>query len=148
MTSEKKTPRPNKLSVIVFSGAFDKVHYALAMASAAQAINIPATLFFTMNAIRALQSDRNGNPGWHDLKPADDLSPAHADAQFAVRGVATFDELLNACRDLGVKFMVCEMGLRAIELSRDDLREDLDFTEGGLVTFYQDAHKHGSMVFV
>ena len=43
--------RPEKLSIVVFSGDFDKIHYALVMASAAAAIDIPATLFFTMGEL-------------------------------------------------------------------------------------------------
>ena len=49
---------PNKqeeeLSIIFFSADFDKIHYALVMASAATAIDITVTLFFTMGASRAL----------------------------------------------------------------------------------------------
>ena len=44
--------RPEKLSLVVFSGDFDKVHYALVMASAAAAIDTPVTLFFTMEGAR------------------------------------------------------------------------------------------------
>ncbi len=45
---------PNKLSIIVYSGQFDKVHYALVMASAAAAVGRPVTMFFTMDACIAL----------------------------------------------------------------------------------------------
>ena len=140
--------RPQKLSLIVYSGAFDKVHYALAMASAAAAVNIPATLFFTMQAIYALKKDAGGVPGWHGLPGGDGREAALIDAEFAQAGVATFAELLGACRDLGVTFMVCEMGLRAVGLSAADLRDDIDYVEGGLVTFYQDTRNGGSMVFI
>ena len=54
MPPDDKAPRPQKLSVIVFSGDYDRVHYALAMASAAAATNRAVTLFFTMAATRAL----------------------------------------------------------------------------------------------
>ena len=43
-----------KLSIILFSGDFDKIHYGLVTASAAAAINIPVTLFFTMAATKSL----------------------------------------------------------------------------------------------
>ena len=49
--------RPTKLSLVLFSGSYDKVHYALAMAAAALASNTPATLFFTMGAARALLAE-------------------------------------------------------------------------------------------
>ncbi len=124
---------PDKLSIIVYSGDFDRVHYALAMAAAAAAIDRPATLFFTMEAIRALAKDGGA---------------AERDAARAARGVATFEELLAACAALDVRFMVCEMGLRAVGLGTSDLRDDIVFEEGGLVTFLNDASASGAMVFI
>ena len=44
-------PAHSRLAIIVFSGDYDRVHYALAMASAAAAVSRPATLFFTMGAL-------------------------------------------------------------------------------------------------
>lgn len=149
MPPDPEADRPNKLSLIINSGDFDKVHYALAMASAAVAINVPATLFFTMEAIRALKkSGAAESPGWHALRAADGRDAAAVDDEFASRGVARFDELLEACRDLGAVFMVCDMGLRAIGLELADLREDIDYSEGGLVTFLNDARADGAMVFI
>ncbi len=115
---------PDKLSIIVHSGEFDRVHYALAMAAAAAAIDRPVTLFFTMEAIRALAKDA----GWRATPRA-----AERDASHAARGVATFEELLAACAELGVRFMVCEMGLRAIGMRAAELRGDVAFEQGGLV---------------
>lgn len=130
--------RPRRLSVVVYSEAADKVHYALAMASAAAAIGIPATLFFTMGATRALAGD-SGTPGWAAMTAGDGRRGAELDADYRARGVAAFEELIEACAALGVRVMVCEMGLRAMEIAREDLRDDLEIAEGGLVTFFSDA---------
>lgn len=130
--------RPRRLSVVVYSEAADKVHYALAMASAAAAINVPATLFFTMGATRALVGD-SGTPGWAEMTAGDGRRGAELDDDYRARGVAAFEELIEACSALGVRVMVCEMGLRATGLAREDLRGDLEIAEGGLVTFFSDA---------
>jgi len=141
--------RPKKLSIVVYSGDFDKVHYALAMASAAVAVNLPATLFFTMEAIRALATEgSDGTPGWHSMRTGAGEAAEQADARFRGRGVATFGELLDACRELGAAFMVCEMGLHAIGMTMDELRGDIAYREGGIVTFLNDAHAEGTVVFV
>jgi peroxiredoxin family protein len=132
--------RPSRLSLIVYSGDADRVHYAFAMASAAAAINIPVTMFFTMGATRVLtRSGADGSPGWSGLTMADGRSGADLDADYRSRGVASFDDLIDACGALGVRFIVCEMGLRAIGLQRSALRDDLALVEGGLVTFYSEA---------
>ena len=63
-------------------------------------------------------------------------------------GVATFEELLSSCAQLGVRFMVCEMGLRAMGLEGEPLRDDIPLEEGGLVTFLSDASKDGAVIFI
>lgn len=140
--------RPDKLSIVVFSGDFDKIHYALVMASAAVAIDIPATLFFTMGASRALLK----TPSWRTL-PAGEIgrdgqNAGDVDDGFKQNTVADFEDLLAACVSLGVKFMVCDMGLRAMGLEGAALRPDVPVQTGGMVTFLNDARAGGQMVFI
>ncbi len=137
---------PDKLSIVVFSGQFDRVHYALVMAAAAAASNRPVTLFFTMGAARALENDQ----GWRRL-PVE--NPALGDAgamddSFKSRNVADFETLLSACVDLGVVVMVCEMGLRALDMDAARLRADVPIDQGGVVTFLADASRDGAMLFI
>lgn len=140
---------PDKLSIIVYSGDYGRVHYALAMASAAAAINRPVTLFFTMGAIRALTKPVKG--GWGALSVTDDTghgTGAAQDAAMAEKGLATFEELLAACVTFKVTIMVCEMGLRAVDLAMADLRSDVPYQEGGIVSFLADASATGATLFI
>ena len=137
---------PDKLSVVIYSGDFDKIHYALAMAAAAAAIGRAVTLFFTMDACRAL-----GTKGvWRALpvSQTEAIDGGEMDDDFKMRGVADFETLLTSCVDMGVVFMVCEMGLRARGLEGMELRGDVPVREGGLVTFLNDASRDGSVLFV
>ena len=126
------------LGIVVFDGRFDRVHYALVMASAAAAIDRPATLFFTGGAVRALRPG-----GWRDL----DGDPDGEAARLAERGVATFAGLLDACRDLGVRFIACELGLRTDGLTADALDPRLGVEIAGMVTLL-DRCRRGQIVFV
>lgn len=129
------------LSLILLSGCFDRVHYALALASAAAALERPVTLFVTLGALRALRAaDHEGRPGWARLPVTPDLATAGCadgaalDARNRARGVAGFEELLEACTSLGVRFVVCEMGLGALGLTDAPLRPDLPIQRGGLAS--------------
>ncbi len=125
-----------RLSIVVHSGAFDRVHYAMVLASAAAAIDREVTLFFTMEGCRA-------------LRPADALGEWAADEEtLRGKGLATLEELLTASAELNVRFLVCELGLRAVDLSLGDLRGDLGIREAGAVTFLNDAGPDAQMVFV
>jgi peroxiredoxin family protein len=135
------TAMAERLSVLLLSGSFDRAHYALSMASTAAALDRPATLFVTLAATRGLLADDGqGRPGWASLPVPAELAGSDAadgaalDARNRTRGVAGFEELLQACVALGVEIMVCEMGLRALDLPATALRQDEPIRAGGLAT--------------
>jgi peroxiredoxin family protein len=134
-----------QISIIVFSGTFDRIHFALATASAAAATNISASLFFTMGAISALSQDQ----GWTTLKHSEKEGyGSHWDHHNKVKGIASFEELLEACVSLEVKFFVCEMGMRSVGLESSRLRTDVPIQKGGLVTFLADVGTDGKVLFI
>lgn len=114
------------LSIIVRSDKYEDAHYALAMASAALAINQPAVLFFTMGGLRALTQPPQ-------------LEDWARDALNRERGVGDFETLLQACIELGARFIVCEMGLRSLAIDRATLRSDVPFTVAGIVTLLEET---------
>jgi len=141
---------PDHLSIIVYSGYFDHIHYALVMASAATAVGRKATLFFTMKAIRALtRSPSDGVQGWSALPLSHGNETARQrEHRFKQEGLGTFEDLFDACQSLGVTFMVCELGLMAEGLTITDLRDDITITAGGAVTFIKQASSNGAMLFI
>jgi peroxiredoxin family protein len=137
------------LNLVLVSDLYERVHYALVMASAAAATNRKVRLFFTMGALKALTRSKADRPGWHDLSPSPGgLGPMDQDRAFAEAGIATFEELLQATVALGGEVMACEMGMRAVGLARDDLRSDIAVAEGGVVTFLEAAEGSGPIIFV
>jgi len=148
-------PKLEKLSIIIHSGYYDKIHYALVMAAAAASIDRPVTLFFTMGACKSLEpSDSSGTPAWRKLPLSEEQksmtsdSGGNRDDFYAAHNIATFEDLLESCIQLGVTFMVCEMGLKAEGLNGLELRNDIPFQEGGAITFLNDAPKDGKVIFI
>ena len=140
---------PQTISIIAFSGDFGRIHYALSMAAAALATNISVTLMFTMGAIRAVAADASGNPQWKNL--TNDDTSTEAGVQDEINqglGIAGFEELLQACNSMGVKFLVCEMGLKSIGLETEHLRQDIPFAPGGLVTFLNSSDTRANILFI
>lgn len=142
--------RGAKLGIIVFSGDYDRVHYALITAAAAAATDRRVTLFFTMDATRALlDTTADGAPGWAALAAGrDGTSATSRDAAHGAKGIATFEELLSACVELGVTFMVCETGLKALDLTAAELRADIPVKPGGVVSLLAAAGPDGAMLFI
>jgi peroxiredoxin family protein len=141
---------PDKLSIVIYDHHYDKVHYALVMASAAAAIGRPVTLFFTMGACEMLRTEsENGEPAWAHMPLSDeDGDGAVRDLFYSRTGIATMEELIEACIALGVKVLVCEMGLRAKGLENSALRPDLTIERSGVVTFLNDASKDGAVILI
>ena len=137
------------LNLVLVSEVYERVHYALVMASAAAATGRKVRLFLSMGALKALTRGTEDRPGWHDLEPSPaGLAPIDQDRAFAEKGIATFEELLQATLALGAEVMVCEMGMRAMNLARHDLRSDIAYTEGGVVGFLEAAEGAGPILFV
>ena len=121
------------LGLILLDGTYERVHYGLAMAASALAVNRPAVLFFTNGALLALA----GRDGWHRLGGNALGQPATAqDSARVAAGVAGLEELLEVCAALGGKFFACEMGLRTMRMQANDLRSDIKIEIAGLVSFY------------
>lgn len=128
---------PPSLSIVLHSGEYERAHYALAMASAAAAIARKTVILFAGEGVASVVAAA----GWLQLDEAPER-----DALFRQRGIAGFEELLGACRDLSVRLIVCETALRAAGLDAAALRTDLTLEVGGIVTLLNAAD--GQLIFV
>ena len=137
-----------RLSLIVFSGDFDRVHYALAMASAAAATDRPVTLFFSGRSLHLfLAHTSDGKPGWAALNYTEiGKSPSERNEELKNSGIGTIEELALACVDLNVSFYRCDMGAKATNLDTSMFRKDIPIQSGGLVSFLSEAEKEGSQI--
>ncbi|HEY7578038.1 MAG TPA: DsrE family protein [Acetobacteraceae bacterium] len=112
---------PDPLGILLLSGAHDRAHYAFVLASGAAALGRRVVLFATNAGCHALLADWSG------------LTDATRDEQVRAAGVAGFAELREASRDIGVRLIICEAGLRAERL---DAGRVLDGVEvAGVATF-------------
>ncbi|MDH3335380.1 MAG: DsrE/DsrF/DrsH-like family protein [Rhodospirillaceae bacterium] len=137
-----------KLSLIVHSPDIGKIHYALVLAAGAAAINKPVTMFFTMGASTVLSKNNGDVAPWHSMPANGFANGLEMDNSLKQRAMADFQTLFQACIDLGVRFMVCEMGLLFAKIEQTDLRDDINIEITGVVTFLNDASKDGSIIFI
>lgn len=103
------------------SGAHDRAHYSFVLASGAAAMGRLVVLFATNKGCHALLDDWSG------------LTNAERDAQIRASGVAGLDELRDAARDMHVRFIACEAGLRAEGLDAGKLWPSVEVA--GVATF-------------
>jgi uncharacterized protein len=121
------------LGILLLSGAHDRAHYAFVLASGAAALGRNVILFATNAGCHALSSDWSG------------LSDASRDSRVRAAGVAGLEELREASRELSVRMIVCEAGLRAEGL---DPRRLMAGVEVAGVTTFLSAVETGQLVAI
>jgi peroxiredoxin family protein len=109
------------LGVLLLSGAHDRAHYAFVVASGAAALGRQVVFFATNNGCQALFADWSG------------LDDAVRDQRVRTAGVAGLEELRAAAREMGVRLIACEAGLRAEGLEAERLMPGVEVA--GVATF-------------
>jgi peroxiredoxin family protein len=109
------------LGILLLSGTHDRAHYAFVLAAGGAAIGRQVVLFATNGGCHALLADWSG------------LSDAARDERVRAAGVAGLEELRDASRELGVRMIACEAGLRVEGISETRLMPGIEVA--GVATF-------------
>jgi peroxiredoxin family protein len=128
-----------KLSIISFSGDFDKLVAAFTLASGAAAIGYEVNIFFTFFGLNVIKQKRNRSftgkgilarffnflLGGIKNVPLSrlnfgGLSPKLMTYMMKKRKVATLDELIKAAIDLEVNLYACEMSINILGFEKVD----------------------------
>ena len=139
----------DKLSIICFSGDFDKAVAAFTMAAGAAAVNREVVLFFTFwgldiirkNPKRAFKGDNiftktfNFLMGGLNKLPLSRLnfggvSPKLMTYLMRKKNVATLPELIESAKALGVKMLACEMAMHILDIKKEDLIDEVEDVVG------------------
>ncbi len=161
---EAKTDKKD-LTLVCFSGDFDKVLAAFVMATGAAATNRKVTIFFTFWGLNVLKKDYgrkmqgkgflaktfNFLMGGRNQLPLSRLnfggvSPHLMSSMMKKHNVATLPELIEAAHALGIRLVACEMALHILELERDDLIEEVEGVVG-VATFLNES-ENAHIIFV
>ena len=132
MPPPRNPPVPSEpLGILLISGDHERAHYAFVVAAGAAALDRPVVLFATNEGCRALLAD------WSRL------AASGRDAAVRSSGVAGLGELRDAAKELGVRMIACEAGLRMAGLDGAPLFAGVEVA--GVATFL-DATKGGQIV--
>jgi peroxiredoxin family protein len=154
----------NKATIVVLSGDMDKVFAAFIMATGAAAAGMDTTLFFTFWGINAIQKgNRTGKGlmgkmlGLINRGGIKRLGPSKFNfggagrwmfkKMMADKGVTSLDELRETAIDLGVHLLACKMSMDVMEITREDL---IDEVEGvvGVARMTKDAAESKIQLFI
>jgi peroxiredoxin family protein len=161
MTEKKQI---KKLSIIAFSGDFDKLTAVFTLATGAAAVGYEVNLFFTFWGLNAIKIKKGRSPvgkgflpkmfgimmGGLKASPVSRLNFCGASPKifrYLMRknNVAPLEELVEAAKQLEVNFYACEMAMHILGLQKSDFIPEvkevlgvvafLNLSEGGQTLF-------------
>jgi peroxiredoxin family protein len=115
----------SSLGILLASGTHDRAHAAFSLAASASALGRTVVVFATNGGCKALCSDWSG------------VDDAGRDAVIRRRGVAGLGEIREAARDLGVRMIVCEAGLKTEAIEPSLLWDGVE--RAGMASFLEAA---------
>ena len=155
-----------KLSIICFSGDFDKLTAAFTLASGAAAVNNEVNIFFTFWGLNAIKKKKGraftgkgflarffgflmggiNNVPLSRLNFAN-ISPKLMNYMMKKSNVATLTELIDASIAVGVKLHACEMSMQILGLTMDDFIPEVNKEVLGVAKFL-DISEGGDRIFI
>ncbi len=153
------------ISIVCFSGDFDKMAAAFTIATGAAATNRRVTMFFTFWGLNALKK-RTGRAwlgkdalsrlfnflmGGRRNLPLSRLnfggiSPRLMTGMMRKNHVATLEELFEAAGALGVRIVACEMAMHILGIAREDLVDEVADVVG-VATFLNES-ENAHIIFI
>ena len=155
-----------KLSLIVFSGSLDRLIAALVLATGAAAMGMQVSMFFTFWGTAALRraSGRVKKTllerlfGWMLPKGVTRLplsqmnmaggGPAMIRYVMKKNGVASVEEMIELCKELGVELHVCSMSMELLGMKPEELIDYPGRSFCGVAKFLETAAPGKITMFV
>jgi len=138
----EKARKPKKMAIIASKGALDWAYPPLILATTAASLGWEVGIFFTFYGLKLLNKKRNlevgttGNPAMPMPIPMPQLITAlpgmtpmatwMMKRQFKDHGVASIDELLGLCIEMGVKMIPCGMTMDVFGFSEKGFIDGID----------------------
>ena len=123
-----------KLSLIAFSGDFDKLTAVFTLATGAAAVGYEVNIFFTfwgLDAIKKKQGRAFLGANWLTK-----IFGFMMGGLMRKNNVATLEELVEAAKVLGVNLYACEMAMHVLGLKKEDFIPEVKDVLG-VATFLQ-----------
>jgi len=164
-TKEVTVKDPKKLSLISFSGDFDKLVATFTLATGAASVGYEVNIFFTFWGLDAIKKKQGhsfvgkgflgklfgfmmGGLGSAPVSRLNFLGISPKIFRYLMRkkNVATLEELVDAAKVLGIKMYACEMAMHILGLEQSDFIQEVKGVLG--VTTFLELSEGGRTLFI
>ena len=155
----------SQLTMVLFSGDFDKVFAAFIIASGALAMGKEVSMFVTFWGLDAIKKPDMKTTGrqllekmvlW--MRPKGPLKLRTSKMNFGGIGPRLFrymmgkknveplSSLIEMSRELGIKIIACQMSMDVMGIKKEDLLDGIEV--GGAATFLNDSFRSNTTLFI
>lgn len=164
---KSQTPSPNRLSLIVFSGSYDRMLSSFILATGAAAQGMEVEMFFTFWGTSALRDphkspSRNGfiekmmgfmMPQGIESLPLSQFNflgagPAIIRRLLGKNGTPSLSQMFKDAQELGVKITICEMSMSLLGIQREEITKIENLEYVGVATFLERSTKGTLTLFI
>lgn len=152
-----------KMALIATKGTLDMAYPPLILASTAASMGWDVKIFFTFYGLQLLRKDLSGiaisplaNPAMPMPMPMpvmvsilpgmEAMATSMMKAKIKKKGVASLEELREACLEADVGFIACQMTVDLFEFSKDQFIDNIEY--GGAATFLRFAGDTDVCLFI
>jgi peroxiredoxin family protein len=115
-----------KIAMVVNSGEYDRVNYALSIAKVALALGMDVHAIFTYGGLARLIKGRTDEIG----SISDDFVRQRVESNLAKGRIGKISEDLKEAKKLGLKVYVCVNAMGVLNVSRAELIDEVDQVMG------------------
>lgn len=145
MTQENA--KPDKVTIILHSGDYDKVYSALIIGNGALAMGMEASIYFTFWGLQRLQRD-GLEKGPLSKMNLFGLGKWMIKRRMKKANVAPLEELMADFKELGGKVIACDMTMEIMGITKESLREDWIDEYGAVGSYIQEARDSAITLFI
>ncbi len=152
-----------KLALIASKGTLDWAYPPFILASTAAALDYEVQIFFTFYGLTLLKKNVTdlkvspiGNPAMPMPIPIpniaqmipgmESMATMMMKQKIKNKGVASIEELREACLESGVKLIACQMTVDLFDFKKEDFIDGIEF--GGAATFFEFAGESDVNLFI
>lgn len=162
---DKLEAKNTRLTMVLFSGDFDKVMAAFIIANGALAMGKEVTMFVTFWGLDAIKKPGMGTAGktflekmvtWMRPKgPAKlptskmnfgGIGPKLFHYMMANKNVESLSSLIEIAREFGLRIVACQMSMDVMGIKKEDLLDDIEF--GGVALMLGESYASNTTLFV
>ena len=155
----------SQLTMVLFSGDFDKVFAAFIIATGALAMGKKVSMFVTFWGLDAIKKPLMKTAGrqllekmvlWMRPKGPNKLGTSKMNFggigprlfryMMGKKNIEPLPSLMEMAREMGIKIIACQMSMDVMGIKKEDLLDGIEF--GGVATFLSDSFSSNTTLFV